>query len=163
MSLLLLALVLFGCLMLIPLGLPGTWLMVGAALVYPWLSGDPSIGLWTIIGTAVLALTAELVEFGLAGRYARKYGGSRRAEWGAIIGGLAGAFMGVPVPIVGPVIGAFIGAFLGALAGELSIGRGARASTRAATGALIGRIVAAAMKVVVGVVIATWVLVAAWQ
>ena len=163
MELLLLALVLLGCLLIIPLGLPGTWLMVGAALAYPLLVGDESIGVGTLIGTALLALAAEVVEFGLAGRYARKYGGSRRAEWGAIIGGLAGAFIGVPVPIVGPVIGAFAGAFIGALAGELTAGSSARDSTRAATGALIGRVVAAAMKVAVGVVIAAWVMVAAWQ
>lgn len=163
MTILVLALVLLGCLLLIPLGLPGTWLMVGTALVYPILVGDASITLWTVSGTAVLALVAEVVEFALAGRYARRYGGSRRAEWGAILGGLIGAFSGVPVPIVGPVVGAFLGAFVGALLGELSVGSGARVSTRAATGALLGRIVAAAMKVAVGVVIATWVLAAAWS
>ncbi|HUF28991.1 MAG TPA: DUF456 domain-containing protein [Gemmatimonadaceae bacterium] len=163
MSILLLAAVLLGCLFLIPLGLPGTWLMIGAALVYSLIVPEATIGLPTLIGTTLLALAAEVVEFLLAGRYARRYGGSRRAEWGAIIGGLVGALVGVPVYLVGAVLGAFLGAFAGALIGELTLGSGAVASTRAAIGALIGRVVASAMKVVVGVVIAVWALLAAWQ
>ena len=60
-------------LFLIPLGLPGLWLMVGATLVYSY--AKPSISIWTIGALAVLALVAEIIEFGLTGRYARKYGG----------------------------------------------------------------------------------------
>src|SRR5919204_358015 len=150
MELLLLAAFLLLCLVLIPLGLPGTWLMVGAAVAYPILTNDNSVGVVTMAGTGVLALIGEVIEFSLAGRYARKYGGSRRAEWGAILGGMVGAFVGVPVPIVGPIIGAFAGAFIGALVFEYSRGSGAHAATRVATGALIGRVVAAALKVAIG-------------
>ena len=163
MELLLLAAFLLLCLFLIPLGLPGTWLMVGAAVAYPILTNTNSVGAVTMAGTAVLAVVGEVIEFSLAGRYARKYGGSRRAEWGAILGGMVGAFVGVPVPIVGPVVGAFAGAFLGALVFEYSRGSGAGAATRVATGALVGRVVAAAAKVAIGVVIAVWILVAALQ
>src|SRR3712207_6052172 len=99
MELLILAAVLAGSIFLIPLGLPGTWLMVAAAVAYGYLvPGDP-IGWFTIVGVAVLALIGEVLEFTISGRYARKYGGSRRAEWGAILGGIVGAFMGVPVPV----------------------------------------------------------------
>ena len=159
----LLALALVACLVLVPLGLPGTWLMVGAALAYSLLGDTPTIGIATIVGTAVLALIGEVIEFALAGRYARKYGGSRRAEWGAILGGIIGVIVGLPVPIVGSVIAGFAGAFLGALAAELARGSGAVLSTRVATGALIGRIVAAAVKVGIGVVMTVWILAAAWQ
>jgi uncharacterized protein YqgC (DUF456 family) len=161
MEILLLAAFLLLCLFLIPLGLPGTWLMVGAAVAYPILTNDNSIGVVTMVGTAVLAVLGEVVEFSLAGRYARKYGGSRRAEWGAILGGMVGAFVGVPVPIVGPVIGAFVGAFVGALLFEYSRGSGVGVSTRVATGALVGRVMAAAAKVAIGVAIAVWIVVAA--
>jgi uncharacterized protein len=163
MELLLLAAFLLLCLFLIPLGLPGTWLMVGAAVAYPILTNDNSFGAVTMVGTAVLAVVGEVIEFSLAGRYARKYGGGRRAEWGAILGGMVGAFVGVPVPIVGPVIGAFLGAFAGALVFEYSRGTGAGAATRVATGALLGRVLAAAAKVAIGVVIAVWIVVAAMQ
>ncbi len=160
MSVVILILVLVGALALIPLGLPGTWLMVGAALVYHLVVRGAAIGIATIVGTAVLAFVGELIEFGLAARYTKKYGGSRRAGWAAILGGLVGAFVGVPVPVVGPVIGAFVGAFLGALVGELSTGAGHRAAGRVATGALLGRVAAAALKVALGMVMAVWIVIA---
>lgn len=160
MNLLLLGAILLVSLILIPLGLPGTWLMVAAALGYMLLVPQ-SIGAVTIVGTTVLALVGELIEWSLSARYARKYGGSRRAGWGAIIGGTVGAFIGVPVPIVGPVLGAFAGSFIGALVFELSRGTDTTASTKVAWGALIGRVFAAAAKVGIGVLIAVWIVLAA--
>lgn len=161
MELFILALILFGSIFLIPLGLPGTWLMVAAGVGYSYLVAN-SIGWFAIVATAVLATVGEVLEFTISGRYARRYGGSRRAEWGAILGGIVGAFMGVPIPIIGSVIGAFVGAFVGAFALEFGRAGDARGSTRVATGALIGRVVAAAMKVGIGVAIAAWLLLAAW-
>lgn len=163
MALLLLAIVLFLSLLMIPLGLPGLWVMVLAAVAYPYLAGEGTIGSFTLVGILVLAAVAEALEFLLAGRYARKYGGSRRAGWGAILGGIVGAFVGVPVPIVGPVIGALAGSFAGALIFELTRGTEAGAATRVATGALIGRVAAIAVKVGIGVAISAWLLLAAWQ
>jgi uncharacterized protein YqgC (DUF456 family) len=161
MELLFLGVVLFLSFLMIPFGLPGLWVMVGSALAYQLLVPG-TVGTITVVGTAGLALVAEILEFTLGGRYARKYGGSRRAAWGAIIGSIVGAFVGVPVPIVGPLIGGFAGAFVGAFIAERSRGTTAGGSTRVATGALIGRVVATALKTGIGVVIAVWVLVAAW-
>lgn len=161
MSLLLLAFLLFLCLIIIPLGLPGTWVMLGVAVAYTAMTHE-SIHWVNIAILGALAFVAEVLEFMLAGRYARKYGGSRRAGWGAIIGGLVGAFAGIPVPIVGPMIGAFLGAFAGALLFELAGGGRAGAATRVAWGALVGRVVAAALKVGIGVVMAVWIITAAW-
>ncbi|MBC7790676.1 MAG: DUF456 domain-containing protein [Anaerolineae bacterium] len=143
-------------LLLIPFGLPGLWLMVGAALLYSYAAPN-RLGIVTILGLTVLALVAEVLEFVLAGRYARKFGGSKRAGWGAIVGGIVGAVVGVPLPVVGSMIGAFVGAFAGAFVAELTIGTNRKAATRVATGALIGRIVSVAMKVAVGLVLIVWV------
>ena len=162
MELLLLGVAFAGCLFLIPLGLPGLWLMLAAAFVYDILMpGADPIGIWNIAGATVLAVLAEVAEFSLAGKYAQKYGGSKRAGWGAIIGGIVGAFMGVPVPIIGSVIGAFGGAFAGALLFEYTATRNTGTATRVAWGALVGRVVAAALKVGVGVAMAAWLLFAA--
>lgn len=161
--LLILAIVLLLGLLIIPLGLPGTWVMVIAAFAYNYLvPGDP-VGTVTVLGTTALALVAEFFEFTLSARYTKKYGGSRRAGWGAILGGIVGAIMGVPVPIVGSVIGAFIGSFVGAWLFERSRGDQAGDATRVATGAVIGRAAAAAMKVGIGLVIVVWILFSAWQ
>ncbi len=160
MSVVLLVIALTGSMLLIPLGLPGTWVMVGAALVYH-IAVPGTVGMATVVGTAVLALIGELLEFSLAARFTRRYGGSRRAGWGAILGGFVGAFVGVPVPVVGPVIGAFVGAFVGALVAELTVRGDHRAATRVATGALFGRVTAAAMKIGLGMVMAVWIVLAA--
>ena len=160
MNVILLALVLLLGLIMIPFGLPGTWIIAAAAVGYSILVPH-SIGTFTIVCLVVLAFVGEAIEWVLTARYTKKYGGSRRASWGAVIGGMVGAVIGVPVPIVGPVIGAFAGAFVGAFAFELTAGTGGGAATRVATGALIGRALAAAAKVGIGMAMAAWAIVAA--
>ncbi|HST07829.1 MAG TPA: DUF456 domain-containing protein [Gemmatimonadaceae bacterium] len=163
MPLLILACVILLSLVLIVLGLPGLWIMVASAVTYNLVvPGDP-IGWVTLVIVGVLALVAELLEFSLTGKYARKYGGSRRAGWGAILGGIVGAMVGIPVPIIGSVIGAFIGSFLGALIAELTGGSSAGDATRVAKGALIGRVVSTALKIGIGFTIGVWIFIAAMR
>jgi uncharacterized protein YqgC (DUF456 family) len=156
-SITLLIVVLLASLVMVPLGLPGLWIMLGAGLLYNVLVPAGGIGGWTLIICGALVAISEVLDFTLGARYARKYGGSKRASWGSIIGGIVGAFAGVPVPVIGSIIGAFAGAFVGALIGEYTVpaeGRGNPA--RVATGAVIGRAVAAAAKTGIGVVIVVW-------
>src|SRR5687768_6127148 len=154
MELILLAVVLFAALLLIPLGLPGIWLIVGAVALYNPITGTEAVGTATIVGILILATIAEVIEFTLAARYTKQYGGSRRAGWGAILGGIVGAIVGVPVPVIGSVIGAFAGSFVGALIAELTRRQATTGSaTRVATGALIGRVVATALKLALAVAI----------
>ncbi len=151
-----LVLLLLGALMSLPLtavGLPGTWaFLAGVGL---WKSFDPAAGVsWSaIIAGVVLALIAELIEWSLASRYTTKYGGSRRAGWGALLGGIVGAIVGVPIPVVGSIVGSFVGAFMGALALEYSVHGEHDRAGRVAWGALVGRVVATGMKVALGVVV----------
>jgi uncharacterized protein YqgC (DUF456 family) len=161
MAFVILTLVLLLSLFIIPLGLPGIWVMIASAVVYNILTHTSAIGWFSLIAISVIALIAEYFEFTMAGKYARKYGGGRRASWGAMIGGVVGAFVGFPVPIVGPIIGGFIGAFIGALIGEKTSGATVGDSTRAATGSLIGRALGAAMKIGFGSAIAVWIFFAA--
>src|SRR4051812_22416683 len=107
MALLVLACVILLSLVLIVLGLPGLWIMVASAVTYNMVvPGDP-IGWVTLVVVAVLALIAELLEFSLTGKYARKYGGSRRAGWGAILGGIVAGVVGNPAAVLGSVIAGF--------------------------------------------------------
>jgi uncharacterized protein YqgC (DUF456 family) len=161
MQLLILAAVILLSLILIVLGLPGLWIMVATAVTYNMIVPGERIGWFTLVAVGVLALMAEIVEFSLTGRYARKYGGSRRAGWGAIIGGIVGAMVGFPVPIIGSVIGAFVGSFVGALVAELTGGSSVGDSTRVAKGALIGRVVSTALKIGIGFMIGIWIFIAA--
>jgi len=154
-DLLLIAAIVLGLIM-IPFGMPGTLVMFAAALCYHLLVPGGGIGLMTVIGVGVLMAVAEGLEWVLTSRFTKKYGGSRRAGWGAIIGGMVGAFMGVPIPIIGSIIGAFAGAFIGAFVFEWSREQNHGVATRVAWGALIGRVVAAAIKVAIGLAMAAW-------
>jgi hypothetical protein len=156
-----LGVVLAGALLLIPLGLPGLWAMVGAAIVYELAVPHGGVGVTTVGGVAGLALLAELLELFLAARFTKRYGGSRRAGWGAVIGGFVGVVVGVPVPIVGPVIGGLLGSFVGALIAEYQATGRHGAAARVALGALLARVAAAAMRVAIGVGIAAWIMIAA--
>jgi uncharacterized protein YqgC (DUF456 family) len=140
-------------LLMIPLGLPGLWVMIGGLLVYGWLTDFRSMGIATIAIVLALALLGEVIESWLGFRFAKRYGGSSRSGWGALVGGIAGAIVGVPIPVVGSVIGAFLGSFAGAALFELSYSRRMGVAVGAGWGAVLGRAAAAAMKIGLGVVI----------
>jgi len=140
-------------LLLIPLGLPGLWVMVLGVIGYGWLTGFATVGVATIAIVLALAALGEIVEAWVGFRSSRRYGGSRRAGWGALVGGLVGAMVGVPVPIVGSVIGAFVGAFAGAAVFEFTAARRAGTALGAGWGAVVGRAIGAMVKVALGLAI----------
>jgi len=157
----LLVLCLLAGLVLLPFGLPGLWLMVLCLIGYGALTGYRSVGVVTMGIATGLALLGEIVEAWFGFRFASRYGGSRRAGWGALIGGLVGAIAGLPIPIVGSVIGSFIGAFVGAAVFEYTQSAKARGAMGAGLGAVLGRTWAVAVKMALGLVIAVLGLVAA--
>ena len=163
MTLLILALVLVVSIALIPIGLPGLWIMVASGWVYNFAVPGQRVGLTTLVFVTLLGVIAEVLEFTLAARFTTRYGGSRRAGWGAILGGFVGAIVGVPVPIIGSVIGGFVGAFVGAFIAEWSRRDTTSSPGRAATGAILGRAAGAAIKTAFGLAIAAWLLLAAWK
>ena len=140
-------------LVLTPLGLPGLWLMVLGTVAYGWMTDFRTIGVVTLAVVAGLAMIGEVAEAWLGFRFARRYGGSSRAGWGALVGGIAGAVVGVPVPLIGSVVGAFAGSFAGAALFEYLGSWRAGTAVSAGWGAVLGRAAAAAAKVALGVVI----------
>ena len=141
-------------LVLVPLGLPGLWVMVAGVVGYGWLTDFRSVGVATIGVALGLAFLGEIIEWWLGFRFARTFGGSRRSAWGALVGGIVGAGVGVPVPIVGSVIGALFGSFAGAALFEYSLSRTPGTAVWAGWGAVVGRATAAAAKIALGIVIA---------
>jgi uncharacterized protein YqgC (DUF456 family) len=148
----------FTGLILIPLGLPGLWVIVLGIVGYGWLTDFRTVGTGFLIGAILLAVLGELFEAWVGFRFAQRYGGSKRAGWGALLGGLIGAIVGVPVPILGSVVGGFVGAFVGATLFEYSRARRSGGAVRAGWGAVLGRAAAAALKMAIGVVLAVWAL-----
>lgn len=123
--------------------LPGTWAIVAGAAVYGWLTDWEHVG-GVLIGILIgLAIFGELLELGMSAVTARKAGASRRAAWGALIGGFVGMFIfSLPLPLIGTMFGALAGCFVGALIAELTVkgelAHGAKVGTFSAIGFVLG-------------------------
>lgn len=139
-------------LLLIPLGLPGLWVMIGVLTLA--VAGN-EVSPWILLILIVVAILAELAEWAIVARTSARWGGSRKAFWGAIAGGLAGILLGLPVPlpILGPLLAGLLGTFAGAAAVTLWETRAMRSAGRVGCGAVLGRAFAAATKTAAGVVI----------
>jgi len=141
----------FLAMFIIPVGLPGTFVQVAAAGVMAF--ATDKIGWGAVALFLVMALIGEGIEF-LSGRWGtRKFGGSSKAGWGALIGGIIGAIVGVPVPVIGSVIGAFLGTFIGAVTGEMIHQKKLEPNVRVGVGAVVGRAIAVAVKLSLAMII----------
>ncbi|MGI9038120.1 MAG: DUF456 domain-containing protein [Gemmatimonadota bacterium] len=137
-------------LLLIPIGLPGLWIMI-ALVAAGWMAGEVSVGVFLVL--LAVAIAAEVAEWASVDRLGRRFGGTSRTFWGALIGGLVGAVAGAPIPVAGSIAGAFLGTLGGAILATWMETRRLAGSVRAGWGALLGRAVAVAIKVFAGLVI----------
>src|ERR1700745_1464852 len=105
--------------------LPGTTIILAAAIIHRIMLGpDKSIGWHTIIVLVLLTLATYALHV-LAGYFGAKYfGATRGGTLGALLGALVGLFFGLIGLFVGPVIGAIVGEVI---AGKRMIGSGPRA------------------------------------
>jgi uncharacterized protein YqgC (DUF456 family) len=147
------------------LGLPGNpWVWL-CGFVYSAAHGWDRPALWLMLVLIPVVVLAELIDNLLSMTGVRKFGGSSRTMWWAVLGGLAGALVfsllsgltGI-VGLVGGPVGFVIGALLPPLAGGLLGGylagywyerrQGAEqaAARRAGWGALLGRLAGGAAK-----------------
>jgi len=138
-------------LLLIPFGLPGLWVILFGIIGYGRITNFRPLSTGFLIVALAMALLGEVLESWVGFRFAKRYGGSSRAGWGALVGGLVGAVVGVPIPVIGSVIGGFVGAFIGAAVFEYTKARQAQGSVRAGWGAVLGRAAAVAIKMGLGV------------
>lgn len=125
--------------------LPGTWIIVIAALVFGWLTGWERMPLVWVGVLAGIAAVGEIVELIASVITARRAGGTKQAAWGGLLGGFAGMILlSPPLPIIGTFLGAILGCFLGAAAAEMwmrnHLGHGAKVGYFAAMGFVIGAV-----------------------
>jgi len=137
-------------LFLTPLGLPGNWVMI-AILAAATFAGE--VGAVTLLVALALAFVGEVVEFFIVKRFNLRYGGSSRAFWGALGGGLLGALIGLPVPVIGSIVAGIIGSFVGAMLVTFAEARTVSTAARVGWGVALGRMWAAAAKTAAGFVI----------
>jgi uncharacterized protein YqgC (DUF456 family) len=120
-------------------GLPGAPLILAGLVLLAWAENFAYIGIWTIIALTLLALLTYGVDFWATMFGTKKFGASKRAVIGALLGVVAGLFLGLPGVIFAP--------FIGAVIGELSARKSVPQAARAGVGATIGLVLGAALKI----------------
>ncbi|HPF69036.1 MAG TPA: DUF456 domain-containing protein [Candidatus Krumholzibacteria bacterium] len=135
------------------LGLGGTFIVLGLALVHALVTGFDPIG-WRLLAVlAGLAVTGEIIEFLVGTFWVAKKGATRHGVIGAFAGGLLGAALGNGVvPVVGAVLGSFVGAFGGAVLGEYIARERLEPSLRVGGQAFLGRLAAMVIKHLISLV-----------
>jgi uncharacterized protein YqgC (DUF456 family) len=157
------------CVLLVVAGLPGTWLMILAAIIVDcvdrmWLPpGSPlTFHPVTIVVAIVVGLVGELLEFAMSA-----VGATKRGMLGAMIGGVAGALAGTAliwIPILGTIVGALVGTAAGAVIGETWRGqKSMKEATQPAIGAVIGRVLGTLAKLPVAVIVLAILVVAVFR
>jgi len=86
------------CLLAVLLSLPGTWILLGLAVIVELADGtylpgeEPMTFGWMLLGICTgLAVLGEVIETGAGAAGAKLGGATRRGVIGAIVGGIAGA------------------------------------------------------------------------
>jgi hypothetical protein len=140
-------------------GLPGTFLIVAAALVYAWATGFAAVE-WSTIGwLAGLAIVGEGIELFAATAGVASERPSRRVMAFVLVGGIAGGIVGTPFLFgVGSLLGALLGAFAGAAVAVTSeggsLGSAFGTGIAAMRGRLLGFVFKSAIAMVMLVVLA---------
>lgn len=122
---------------------PGAPILFLGLLFGAWAEDFQYIGVWTLLILGGMAGLTYVVEFAASILGVRKYGGSRRAMVGAVLGGIVGIFLGIPGILFGP--------FVGAVIGELSLQRSLDQAGRAGFGTVVGLALGVAGKLAIGI------------
>ncbi len=128
--------------LLLPI-VPGAPVLFLGLLLGAWAEDFQYIGLWTLLVLAAMSALTYLVEFAASALGVKKFGGSKRAMAGAVLGGIVGLFLGIPGILFGP--------FVGAVAGELSMQRSLDEAGRAGFGTVVGLAIGLAGKFAIGI------------
>ncbi|MCK4412248.1 MAG: DUF456 domain-containing protein [Candidatus Eisenbacteria sp.] len=141
----------------IPVGLSGTFILVGFALIIALLTGFQAVTLWALLLLLAFAIVGEIIESSLGSLMARRYGASKWGMIGAYVGGIVGAIAGTPIlPIIGTLIGSFIGAAGLAVLFEWIHLRQLGASMPPGWGAILGKALASFLKLGIGLATAVF-------
>jgi uncharacterized protein len=115
-------------------GIPGTPVVLAAAVVHRLCFGQHSASNLVLIVLAALMAVSVAFDF-LAGMFgANKFGATWRGALGAVLGGLVGLFFSLPGIILGP----FVGATLFELFGDRELKQALKAGLGATLGLFAG-------------------------
>ena len=110
--------------------LPGTPVVLIAAIGHRLYFGEASISNFFIVVLVLLTGVSLVLDFIASTLGAKKFGATWRGMWGAVIGGIVGLFFSLPGIILGP--------FLGAMILEMTGGKEFKIAAKAGAGAVVG-------------------------
>ena len=137
--------------------LPGTTIILGAAILHHFALGEThSVGWWTIAGLAVLTVASYMLDIVSGSLGAKWFGATRWGAFGGILGALVGVFF---FPL-----GLFLGPMIGVLLGELLGGKGLLPAGKSTWGTLLGTTAGMIGKLSIALLMIGWFVVAAlWR
>lgn len=127
-------------------GLPGT-ILVWLSLLLLHFSGYGEFSTFFLVVTALITVATIVLDYVVPSLGAKKFGGSKKGEWGATIGIFAGMFMGPFGILIGPFLGAFVGEMIH---DSKDTGR----ALKAAWGSFVGFLFSTGIKLIVSLVFA---------
>lgn len=162
LGLLLLVLACLGGLASLLVGLPGTFAILCAGLIYGWATGFAGVDWPTIGWLGLLTLVGEGVEFAASALGRPGEAPSRRTAVFAVVGAVVGGILGTPLLFgLGSLLGALAGAFAGAAIAVTWEGGTVDAALAAGRAALLGRLAGFLLKSALAVLMVIVVLAAA--
>lgn len=137
-----LLLVILGFVGMVVPALPGPLLVLGGLMLAAWADDFSRVGWVTLLILSGLALLSMVLDMIAGALGAKRYGASRAAITGSLIGAVVGIFFGP--------LGLLLGPFAGAVAGELLSGRGASQAGLSGWGATLGMLLGTVAKIALG-------------
>ncbi len=111
--------------------LPGVILVFAGMLLYGFMTNFVSLSTYFFILQLLVMVVIFIVDFFASAISTKKYGGSKQATVGALVGMVAG------IIFLGP-LGIIIGPFGGSIAAELLLGKDIKQALRVGFGSLVG-------------------------
>jgi uncharacterized protein YqgC (DUF456 family) len=115
-------------------GLPGTPLVLAAAIAHRLYFGQQGAATWVLVVMGVITVVSMVLDY-LAGMYGAKWMG---ATWKGMLGAAVGALVGIFFNLPGIILGPFLGAMLFELAGGYEWKKAFRAGVGATLGLAAG-------------------------
>jgi uncharacterized protein YqgC (DUF456 family) len=133
--------------------LPGTTIILAAAIAHRIMVGpEKGMSWWAVAVLVALTLISYALEFASSYFGTKYFGATKWGVLGAIIGGIVGLFTGFVTLLILPIVGAIIG--------ELIAGKELLHAGKAGWGALLGNLAGMIGKLIIGLAMVGWWLVA---
>jgi uncharacterized protein len=97
-------LVLVGIIGVIIPAMPGTLLLYGGLFMGAWAENFTYVGVGTLLILALLTVLSYILDFMAGAVGVKRFGASKRAVAGALLGSVLGLFFGLPGMLLGPFL-----------------------------------------------------------